>query len=632
MAEERVKRKLTTILAADVEGYSRLMSADEEATLKALNTYREIIDGLISRHDGRIFGAAGDSVLAEFGSTVEAVRCAMSIQEELKVRNAELAEERRMSFRIGINVGDVMVEGDNLFGDGVNVAARLEGLAEAGGICISGSAFDQVKNKLSIGFEDIGAQEVKNIPEPVPAFRVVAGPVSVAATETPSAVSRWRVPALAAGVVVILAVGSIAWWQPWVPDVEPASINKMAFKLPDRPSIAVLPFTNISDDKAQAYFADGITEDIITDLSKVSGLFVVARTSTFTYKGKAVKVRRIAEDLGVRYVLEGSVRRSGDRLRINVQLIDAVKGSHVWAERYDREATDVFAIQDEIATKVAAELAVTLKTDEQQRLYRRHTDNLKAYETYLRAQLLGGPTRNAGRIARRKKLLERVIELDPKFAGGYQGLSSWYVLRVRQGQSASRQAYIERALELAQKAVATDNSFAASYVALSRVYLLKREHDKAVAAGQEAVRVQPSYARAYSFLGDILHWSGRGEEAIDAVKAAMRLDPKAKGNSPMRNAAYLGMASFTAGRYQEAIASLTRYYALRVRRGSNSLSFLAAAYIATGQDEKARAAMKAFLKKKPRTTLSNYQHPRLYKRREDLDRYLNLLRKAGMPE
>ncbi len=287
MAEERVQRKLTTILAADVEGYSRLMSADEEATLKTLKTNREIIDSLIGKHDGRLVGTAGDAVLVEFASAVEAVRCAMSIQEDLAVRNAELAEDRRMRFRIGINVGDVMVEGDDLFGDGVNVAARLEGLAEPGGICISGSTFDQVKNKLSIGFEDIGPQAVKNIAEPVPAFRVVPGQVSVAAGRTPTVAKRWRIPAIAAAVVVILAAGGVAWWQPWVSRVEPASIDKMAFKLPEKPSIAVLPFDNLSGDPKQDYFSDGLSENIIASLSKIPAMFVIARNSTFTYKGKA---------------------------------------------------------------------------------------------------------------------------------------------------------------------------------------------------------------------------------------------------------------------------------------------------------------------------------------------------------
>ncbi len=291
MAEEKITRKLTTILAADVEGYSRLMAADEEATLRTFKIYREVIDGLLGRHQGRLVGSAGDSVLAEFGSAVEAVRCAISVQEDLAVRNAELADDRRVRFRIGINVGDVMVEGDDLFGDGVNVAARLEGLAEPGGICISGSAFDQVKNKLSIGFDDMGPQEVKNIPEPVPAYRVVPGSVSLQA-KVPSGARRWRMAAIAAAaVVVIVAGGGLAVWRPWAPDFEPASVERMAFPLPDRPSIAVLPFANLSGDSSQDLFSDGITNDIITDLSRFGDLMVIASNSTFSYKGKPTSDR-----------------------------------------------------------------------------------------------------------------------------------------------------------------------------------------------------------------------------------------------------------------------------------------------------------------------------------------------------
>ncbi len=627
MAEERVKRKLTTILAADVEGYSRLMSADEEATLKTLKTYREIIDSLIVKHDGRLVGTAGDALLVEFGSAVEAVRCAMSIQEDLAVRNAELAEDRRMRFRIGINVGDVMVEGDDLFGDGVNVAARLEGIAEAGGICISGSTFDQVKNKLSIGFEDIGAQEVKNIAEPVPAFRVVSGQVSVAAGVTPTVAKRWRVPAIAATVVVIIVAGGLAWWQPWIPDVEPASIGKMAFALPDKPSIAVLPFTNMSGDKEQEYFADGLTEDIITDLSKVSGLFVIARNSTFTYKGKAVKVRQVAEDLGVRYVLEGSVRRSDDRVRINVQLIDAVKGNHVWAERYDREIKDVFAVQSDVTRRVVSELAVTLKADEQERLYRRHTDNLEAYETFLRARLLRSATKEND--LRAKRLFERVVELDPNFAGGYAGLSYIYARAVRLGFSKSRKKDIERAYEFAQRAVAIDEKFGWSLSALGGAYLAKREFDKAVATMQEAVRIQPSDADAYTFLGLFLHWAGSGDEAIGALKTALRLNPKPRTRRPY---IFLGLAYFTAGRYKDSITLLERYYPYFSRRGHVALGFLAAAHAGAGNVERAREVVKAYLKKKPRLTISKYPLLRNYKRKQDKERFTNLLRKAGMPE
>ena len=347
MAPSGAKRRLTTILAADVEGYSRLMRADEEATLATLKTYREIIDGLIARHDGRIFGTGGDSVLAEFGSAVEAVRAAISIQEELRVRNAELAETRRMHFRIGITVGDVMVEGDNLFGDGVNVAARLEGLAEAGGICISGSAFEQVKNKLTIGFEDIGPQEVKNIDEPVSAFRLIPGADATPA-KTPTSARKWRVPAIAAAAAVVLIAGGGYWaWDNWwrFQSVEAASVERMAYPLPDKPSIAVLPFVNLSGDPADQFLPDGISEDITAALSKLSEFFVISRTTTATYKDRDVTVKQVAEELGVRYVLEGSVQRQGERMRVTAQLIDALSGDHVWADRYDRDITDLFAGQ-----------------------------------------------------------------------------------------------------------------------------------------------------------------------------------------------------------------------------------------------------------------------------------------------
>ena len=360
-----VKRKLTVILAADAEGYTRLMREAEEPTLETLTAYRAIIDGLIARHDGRIFGTAGDSVVAEFGSAVEAVRCAISIQEELAVRNAELSDDRKLRFRIGINVGDVMAKGGDLFGDGVNVAARLEGLAEPGGICISGSTFEQVKHKLSLGFNDIGAQQVKNIAEPVPAFRIVPGSVSVASGAKPvpklSAAPRWRTTAIAAGMaVVVLAAGAAVWkFYPRgpAPLTEVASEAKMALPLPDKPSIAVLPFVNMSGDPNQESFSDGITEDLITDLSNLENLIVIARNSVFTYKGKPVKVQQVGKELGVHYVLEGSVRKSGERVRITAQLVDARTGHHLWAERYDRDLEDMFALQDEITKKIVTTMA-----------------------------------------------------------------------------------------------------------------------------------------------------------------------------------------------------------------------------------------------------------------------------------
>ena len=424
MAAERVQRRLAAILAADVEGYSRLMSADEEATLRTLKTYREIIDGLIVRHDGRVFSTGVDSVLAEFASAVEAVRCAISIQEELRVRNAELAEDRRMRLRIGINVGDVMVEGDELFGDGVNVAARLEGLAEADGICISGSAFDQVKNKLSAGFEDIGPQAVKNIAEPVPAFRVVAGQVTVAPGGRPSVARRWRVPAIAAALVVVIATGGLAWWQPWAPDVEPASVDKMAFRLPDKPSIAVLPFQNLSGDPDQEYFSDGLTEDIITNIASFPNLFVIARNSTNKFRGKAVDIRDVAHDLGVRYVLEGSFRRAGHTLRITAQLIDGESGSHLWAERYDRDLEDIFAVQDEITENIAGALEPQIVVAETIRSQRKTAQNLDAWDLVLQAMArISEFSRGGSKDA--LGLLDRAIGIDPAYALGGRGADAF---------------------------------------------------------------------------------------------------------------------------------------------------------------------------------------------------------------
>ena len=313
-------------------------------------------------------------MIAEFASAVETVRCAITIQEELRIRNAELVAERQMKFRIGVNVGDVMVEDDNLYGDGVNIAARLEGAADAGGICISGSTFEQVKNKLSIGFEDIGPQRVKNIAKPVPAFRIVPGPVSTAPTK------RWRIPAIAAAAIVIIAAVGLAWWQPWITRVEAASLEDMAFPLPDKPSIAVLPFENLSGDAKQDFLSDGITENITTALSRVTGMFVIPRTTTRTYKGKPVTVAQVAEQLGVRYVLEGSVQRSGDQVRVTAQLIDALKGRHIWTERYEREVKDTFALQDDIALNVLTGVQVKLTVGEAARALSGGTKSLEAYQ------------------------------------------------------------------------------------------------------------------------------------------------------------------------------------------------------------------------------------------------------------
>ena len=344
--ETNVRRKLAAILSADVAGYSRLMGEDEEVTLRLLSDYRGKIDTLIDAHEGRVVGRAGDSVMAEFGSAVEAVRCGVEMQDTLRARNEELELDRRMQFRIGINLGDVMIEGDDLFGDGVKVAARLEKLAPPGGLCISGTVFEQVRDRLPFDFEDLGEQSVKNITRPVHVYRVPLGQTA------------------------------------------PGVADNKAPELPDRPSIAVLPFNNMSGDPEQEYFSDGITEDIITDLSKVAGLFVIARNSVFAYKGKSINVAEVGRELGVRHVLEGSVRKAGNRVRITAQLIDGADGGHLWADRYDRDLQDIFAVQDEVTQKIVAALQVKLSEGERARLAHKDTENLEAYDELLRGKQL----------------------------------------------------------------------------------------------------------------------------------------------------------------------------------------------------------------------------------------------------
>ncbi len=342
--EQKVTRKLRAILSADAKGYSVLMANDEAATVHTINSYREVMTDLIQRHNGRVVDAKGDNVLAGFPSVVDAVQCAVDIQKQLALRNADLPEDRKMEFRIGVNLGDVIEEEETLYGDGVNVAARLEGLAGPGGVSISGTAFDQVRDKLDLGYKYLGEVSVKNIPRPIRAYNVLMEPEHAGKLigEKRSIPGRWRLAAIAGVLALILFAGSFAIWSLYFrhPAIEPASIEKMVLPLPDRPSLAVLPFDNMSGDPAQEYVSDGITESIITAVSKIRHLFVIARNSTFTYKGKAVKIQQVAQELGVQYVLEGSVQRSGDRLRVTAQLIDALNGRHIWAEQYDRDLQD----------------------------------------------------------------------------------------------------------------------------------------------------------------------------------------------------------------------------------------------------------------------------------------------------
>ncbi len=582
-----VKRKLAVILAADVEGYTRLMREAEEPTLKTLTEYRAIIDSLIARHEGRIFGTAGDSVMAEFASPVEAVRSAIAIQEELRVRNAELLDDRKMRFRIGVNLGDVMARGDDLFGDGVNVAARLEGLAEPGGICISGDVYNQIENKLALGYEDLGDQDVKNIAKPLRVYRLNLGGMGAAGKTGPG--------------------------------------PPPALELPDKPSIAVLPFANMSGDAEQEYFSDGITEDLITDLAKISGLFVASRNAVFLYKGKAVKPVEVSRELGVRYVLEGSVRKAGDRVRISAQLIDAGTGYHLWAERYDRDLTDIFALQDEITAKIVTALEVKLTEGEQEQVARRYTENLEAYDYFLRGRIYqarGGKES----VAQSQKVLERAIELDPTFAGAYAILSysrfrDWF------NQWSEDPQALERAFEAAKKAVALDDSLPLAHTYLGWAYVWRKQYKEAIAEGERAIALDPNFAEGYARLGQILTLAGRPQEGIDLVKKAMRLDP----HYPPTYLNYLGRACFAMGKHEEAIAalkeSLTRdpdfLYARLV---------LAVVYNELGRDEEAQAEVAETLRISPRASMEGQRERMPFKDQAVLERFIDGLRKAGLPE
>jgi TolB-like protein len=416
------------------------MGEDEEATVRTITAHRKVITSVIEKYRGRVVDSPGDNILAEFVSVVDAVQSGVEIQEVIRAKNAELPEERRMEFRIGINLGDVIQEGERIYGDGVNIAARVEGLAEAGGICISGSAYEQIENKLALGYEYIGEHTVKNIVKPIRVYRVPTGPETLQkVTEERRPAPRGQRAALAVVIALLVVAGGVAIWksyQPSTPPMEAASVEKMAYPLPDKPSIAVLPFDNLSEDPKQEYFSDGLTEEIISALGSVPKLFVIARNSTFTYKGKPVKVQQVAEELGVRYVLEGSVRKGGDTIRITAQLVDALSGHHLWAKRYDRNLDDIFAVQDEITKEIISAMQVKLTEGEQVQAAARGTDNLEAYLKYLQANEYL-TRQNIESTALAKQSAEEAIALDPEYAWAYYALARATTWEVWLGTSKS---------------------------------------------------------------------------------------------------------------------------------------------------------------------------------------------------
>jgi len=605
------------------------MGADEEGTLGTLTTYREIMAKLIEQHHGRVVNAPGDALLAEFESVVDAVKSAAEIQRELAKRNADLPADRRMEYRIGINLGDVMVDGESIYGDGVNIAARLESLAEAGGISISGTAFDQVKTKLPLGYEYRGEQTVKNISEPIRVYRVLMEPEAVGKMigEKKAKPIYWQKPVTALLIVLIVIAAAIAIWKFYIrpiPPVEVASKDKMAFPLPDKPSIAVLPFTNMSGDSKEDYFSDGITEEIITALSKVPYLFVIARNSTFTYKGKPVKVKQVSEELGVRYVLEGSVRKEGGKVRITAQLIDALTGHHLWADRYDRDLKDIFALQDEITMKIITAMQVKLTVGELANLWAEGTKNLDAYLKCMEAYTNYLRTTKEGN-ALGKKLAEEVIALDPKYPRGYVLLAQIYLWDILLGTTESPEKSLAKAKDLAEKAIALDNSESTAHGLLGSIYLMSRQHDEAITQVERAISLNPNDASNSIRLGFVLLNSGRPQEAISALKNHRRLNPIPSQQYYLQ----LVTAYRLSGQHKEAIE--TGKEALRqVPNNINIYLQLTAAYLMMGREEEARAAAIDVMKMNPKFSLEWYAKTIYFKNQNDIDETIDALRKAGL--
>ena len=627
MTQEGFKRKLTAILSADVEGYSRLMGDDEETTVRTLTSYREVLSTLIQQHNGKVLDSPGDNLLAEFVSVVDAVQCAVAVQKEIKARNDQLPENRRMQFRIGINLGDVIQEEERIYGDGVNIAARLEGLANPGGICISKTAFDQIESKLPYGYEFLGDQAVKNIAKPVSAYRVLMEPrVTVAGepeAEKPSLVSRKAI--LVGAIAVVVVTVAVGIWQFYMrsPSVEPASVENMAFSLPDKPSIAVLPFDNLSGNPEDEFIADGISEGIITALSKTPKMFVIARNSTFTYKGKAVKIQKVAEDLSVRYVLEGSLQKSEDQLRINAQLIDAITGNHLWAEKYDRNMKDIFALQDDIAMKIITALQVKLSEGEHANIVARGTENLEAYLKVLQAEQQWQRGNKEG-DAIAQKLAKEAISLDPNFSAAYGLLSRTQFREVLFRTTKDPKMTMELSIENSKKAIALDPSSADAQSYLGWLYTMMRQHEKGIAAGERGLALNPNSSRAYSNLGLSLVSAGRPDEAIKLYKKAIRLSP-----IPSANILFCQCFAYRdAGRYEEGIAAAKK----AIQAEPDSLfahMCLASSYVLLGRIDEAKAEAAEMLRINPKYKIGKRSY---YKNPADTERINEALRKAGLPE
>ncbi len=600
-----MERRLAAILAADVVGYTRLMGADETGTLRRLTELRQqvlepliaehhdelrqqVLEPLIAEHHGRIVKLMGDGLLVEFASVVNALTCAVAWQNGVAEREAAADEDKRFKFRIGINLGDVIVEGDDIHGDGVNIAARLEGLAEPGGICLSGDAYRQAKGKIEAEFEDMGERDLKNVAEPVRVYRIAAD-------------------------------GSV------VADPSPTTDT---LPLLEKPSIAVLPFTNMSGDPEQEYFSDGITEDIITDLSKVSGLFVVARNSTFTYKDKPVKVQQVSKDLNVRFVVEGSVRKAGNRVRISAQLIDGVTSGHLWADRYDRDLTDIFAVQDEIAHSIAEALEVKLLPNESEAIKKTHTKDIEAYEFYLRGrQFFNRHTKTSYDSAR--KMFAEAIELDPNYARAYAGIAdcnTWLYESYRTSVS------LEEVLAASAKALELDGELAEAHASRGYALAISEKYEMAEREFETAIRLDPNLFEGYYFYGRACFKQGRFDQAIGLLKRASEVQP-----DDFQSHNFSALTYRALGRQQDAEAAERRAFERAERelhlRPENvrATYYGAVALVSMGEPERAKEWASRALSMEPDDHLTLYNVACIYSLLGEFDQALDLLERSTVP-
>lgn len=629
MVDSDLIRRLAAIVAADVAEYSRLVREDEEATLRALRAHRqELFNPLVEQYGGRIANTAGDSLLLEFPSAVEAVRCAIAMQAGLAERNTDIPEDKQLKIRIGINIGDVISEGDDLLGDGVNVAARLEGLADPGGICLSKSTREQVRDQLDLNLEDLGEVEVKNIARPVRVFKVVATGEVTSQRFRASPRPAWQSTVIAIGLLVVLATVGAAWWWFQQPDFEPADQKKLAYKLPAEPSIVVIPFNYIGANKLENEFlADGLSGNIIAALSQIPDVFVIARNTSFTLKNRAVDVRKISEEFGVRYILEGNLQKSENSIRITATLLDGISGRHLWSQTFDREINNIFLVQDEITRQISVAMQVNIGNDAGAPWRARGITSLKAWALMLQANNhFSRFTQNDNQKA--EEYLVQALALDGDYAQAWalRGWVRW--MNFRWAKGSAREKYLKEGFEYVDRALLIDARNPTAAMAKASLHAVKTEYSEAISQGEAALRLAPNFAENYAMMSLIYRFSGNFELAIDMMLETMRRDPK----HPFWYVLAHGNNLMAAGRYAKVVELWAKNWPRLSPKDLSRDVNLIIAYGGLGDAQKSMQAAKNLLKKKPTYSLAGFRRAFLIKNELRMRKFISWLRAAGIPE